>query len=65
MSRAHQIDRHIEREEERLAQDYAAGRITRADYNEGLRELQREARDAYQADMDDAADRVRDEWGGY
>ena len=63
MSRAYQVERQMEREEERLCKDYAAGLISREDYNSGLRDIQQEARDAYQADMDDAADRVRDEWG--
>lgn len=65
MSRAHQIDRHIDREEERLLRDFNQGLISRHDYNEALRDLQRDARDAYQADLDDAADRVRDEWGAW
>lgn len=65
MSRAHSIDRHIEREEERLSRDFALGDISREDYNEALRDLQREAREAYQADMDDAAESVRDEWGNW
>lgn len=65
MSRVHQVERHLDREEERLLRDYNEGLITREDYNAGLRELHQEARDAYQADMDDAAERVRDEWGGW
>lgn len=65
MSRAHQFDRYAEQEEARLAADYEAGRISREEYNTGLRDLQREARDAYQTAMGDAADRVRDEWGGW
>ena len=65
MSRAFQIDRHIDREEERLSRDYANGAISREDYNAEMRELQREARDAYQADLEDATARVRDEWGGW
>lgn len=65
MSRADQFDRYAETEEARLAADYKAGRISREEYNTGLRDLQREARDAYQTDIDDAAYRVRDEWGGW
>lgn len=64
MSRAHQIERMMEREEEALSQDYDSGRITRDEYNAGMRELQRDARDAYREDIADAYERVRDEWGG-
>lgn len=63
MSRAHQIERHVEREEERLSKAYAAGDISREDYNEEMRELQREARGAYEEDLYDAQQSVRDEWG--
>lgn len=63
MSRAYQIDRHVEREEDRLSREYNSGEISLADYNEAMLELQREARDAYQQDLDEAAEYVRDEWG--
>lgn len=63
MSRAHQIERMLDREEEGLSKAYDEGLISRAEYNEAMRELQREARYAFQEDMDDARDRVRDEWG--
>lgn len=65
MSRAHQIARHVEREEDRLQKDYAAGLISRHDYNQGLRDIAQEEREAYQADQDDAAEQVRNEWGGW
>lgn len=63
MSRAHQIDSHIDREEARLCEQLNRGEISPADYNDEMRALQRETRDAYQADLDDAVERVRDEWG--
>jgi len=65
MSRAWQIECHIEREEERLSRDYGNGNISREDYNAEMRELQREARDAYREDVEDAQARVGDEWGGW
>ena len=63
MSRASQIERQMEREEEALSNDLATGRISRADYNEAMRDLQREARDAYHEDREDAMRRVDDDWG--
>lgn len=63
MSRAYAIERAMEREEEALSRDYNEGRISRADYNEAMRELQRDARAAYEEDMHEAQERVRDEWG--
>ena len=63
MSRAYQVERQLDREEDRLSRDYNSGLISREDYNQGLRELQQEARDAYQQDLDEAAERVRDDWG--
>ncbi len=63
MSRANQIERHIERQEAALSRDLADGRISNAEYNREMRELQAEAREAYQQDVEDAQERVRDEWG--
>jgi len=63
MSRADQVERHIEREEDRLSTLYAAGDISQSEYNDEMRALQREAHDAYEADLEDAQARVRDEWG--
>lgn len=63
MSRVWQAERAAEREQEALDAEFAAGEITRDEHNRRTREIEREMRDAYQADLDDAADRVRDEWG--
>lgn len=63
MSRADAFERYADREEERLLRDFNEGLITREEYNAAMRELQREARDAYQADIDEAHERVRDDWG--
>lgn len=65
MSRAHQIERQLDREEDRLCADLNAGRISRADYNEEMRQLQRDARDAYEEDREDALRNVDAEWGRY
>lgn len=63
MSRAHQFERQMEREEEALSRDLANGSISQADYNEAMRDMQREARYAYEQDREDALERVRDDWG--
>lgn len=63
MSRAWQAERMMEREEEALSNALADGRISQADYNAEMRELQRDLRGAYEEDMHDAQERVRDEWG--
>jgi 3-hydroxyacyl-CoA dehydrogenase len=63
MSRAWQIERAMERAEEQLSRDLNEGRISQTDYNAEMRELQRDARAAYEEDMRDAQERVRDEWG--
>jgi hypothetical protein len=57
------IDRHVEREEERLESDYEAGRLTREEYNEEMRLLQREARDAYAEEYERQREELDDEWG--
>lgn len=64
MSRARQVERQLDREERRLWDDYNAGLISQADYNAEMRELQRDAREAYEQDMWEAQERVKDEWGG-
>jgi hypothetical protein len=53
----------MEREEEHLSRQLSEGRITQAEYNAEMRELQRDLRGAYEEDMHDAQERVRDEWG--
>lgn len=63
MSRAHQIDSHIDREESRLSEMLNRGEISPVEYNAEMRLLQQEAREAYQQDLDEAQERVRDEWG--
>ena len=63
MSRAAQIDRHIDREESRLVEAFNRGDIGREEYNREMRALQQEAREAYQADCDEALERVNGDWG--
>lgn len=63
MSRAWQAERAMEREMEALDRQYSAGELTLAEYNEAQRELQRDLRGAYEEDMYDAQQSVRDEWG--
>ena len=56
------IDRHVEREEDRLAQDHAEGRISDAEYNRQVRELHRDASDAVQAELDERIEAIREEY---
>jgi hypothetical protein len=53
----------IEREESRIEAAYERGELSREEYNEEMRQLQREYREAYEQDLEDAQMRVRDEWG--
>ena len=63
MSRAWQAERAADREEDALARDLAEGRISQATYNAEMRNIQREFRDAYEQDREDALRSVDDEWG--
>jgi hypothetical protein len=64
MSRWH-IDRHAEREHERLLADREAGRITRDEYNREAREIDREARDAVEAEIFWRQQEIEEEYYGY
>ena len=64
MSRAWQAERQAEREQQALDDAYASGEMSREEHNEATRQIEREMRDAYEADREDALERVRDEWGG-
>jgi len=63
MSRAWQAERAAEREQDALDRDYANGELTREEYNRACRDLQRDLRAAYEADLDDARQAVENEWG--
>lgn len=63
MSRAWQMERAAEREQNALDRDYAEGRITAEEHRRGIREIERELRAAYEEDQYDALQQVRDEWG--
>ena len=63
MSRAWQAERAMEREENALADDYNSGRISLEEYNQGMRELQRDVRAAYEEDREDALRDLDAEWG--
>jgi hypothetical protein len=63
MSRAWQAERAAEREEAALARDLAEHRISQADYNAEMRNIQRDLQYAYQLDREEALLRVEDEWG--
>jgi hypothetical protein len=58
MSRKTQMDR----EEEQLEHDLENGVITRQEFNEGMRDLQREYREAAQQSAQDAYDREMGLW---
>ncbi len=61
------IDRHVEREEERLEKLRASGGISEGEYDERMTELDDESREAYteayHADEEDAEQALYDEWG--
>lgn len=63
MSRAWQAERQAEREQQVVDDLYAAGALTREEHNAQSREIEREMRAAYEQDLDDAQQHVRDEWG--
>jgi hypothetical protein len=63
MSRAWQAERYADREEELLSRDLAEGRISQAEYNAEIRNIQREVTDAYHQDREDALRQIDDEWG--
>ena len=63
MSRAWQAERAMEREQDALDADYASGRISLQEYNKACRDIQYEMKCAYEQDMEDAAESVRNDWG--
>ena len=65
MSRAWQAERLADREEEALSRDLSEGKITVAQYNAEIRNLQREIQRAYEDDREDALRAVDDDWGRY
>lgn len=65
MSRVDQIERAAEREEDALVEDYNNGLITREEYNSRMRDIQRDVREAYEQDREDALRDVDADWGIY
>lgn len=63
MSRAWQAERAAEREQAAIDESYASGELSREEHNEASREIEREMRAAYEEDVYDAQQAVRDEWG--
>lgn len=63
MSRAHQVERQLQREEDRIVEAFNRGELSRQEYNDEMRQLQREAREAYEQDLYDAQQAVRNDWG--
>jgi hypothetical protein len=63
MSRADRIERMADKEADYLAEQLASGAITRQQYNEGMREIQRDVRAAYEEDREDALRDVDADWG--
>lgn len=60
-----QIERSAEREEEALEQAYMSGHITLEEYNKEMREIQREARYAYQESYEQEQEALRNEYFGW
>jgi len=65
MSRKSQIEHLNEREAEHLSNQLHDGAISLRNYNAALRDLRREELDAYQQEMEDARERVNNEWGSW
>jgi hypothetical protein len=63
MSRAWQAERAAEREMEQIDRDFENGLLTADEHRKAVREVEYEIRCAHEADLEDAAERVRDEWG--
>jgi hypothetical protein len=63
MSRVDQVERMADREAEHLAEQLESGAITREQYNDGMREIQRDVRAAYEEDREDALRDVDADWG--
>jgi len=63
MSRAWQAERAMDREVEALERDLTNGVISNAEYRESLRALQRDLQAAFEEDMQDAQEAVRNDWG--
>lgn len=62
MDRQEQMERACEREETAAGEDYAAGRIDAKEYNERIRDIQREYRAAADDAAQDAYESERDRW---
>lgn len=56
------LERYYEREEERLGDDLAAGRISQGEHDEATRDIQREAREEARAALEDDMRDVMDDW---
>lgn len=60
-----QIERSYEREAEALQRQYDEGQLTRQEFNEAMRQLDRDARDAYEEERQRAHDEVDQQFGGW
>jgi DNA-directed RNA polymerase beta' subunit len=60
-----QIERQMDGEQRRLDARYERGELTREEYNEECRALEREARDALRGAEEEEHDRIRREYGGW
>ena len=60
-----QIERAYERAADDLTKCYERGEMTREEYNEAMRELDRDARDEYEQARAEAMDELANEWGGW
>lgn len=62
MDRQEQMERACEREEAAASEDYLAGRINTKQYNERIRDIQREYRAAAEEAAQDAYESERERW---
>lgn len=62
MDRHEQMERACEREEAAASEDHAAGRIDTKQYNERIRDIQRDYRAAAEDAAQEAYDAEREQW---
>jgi len=63
LSRAGEVERQAEREQDILDEQLESGEISKAQYNREMQDLQRDVRGAFEQDQLDALEQVRNDWG--
>ena len=63
LSRAGEVERQAEREQDILDEQLESGEISKTQYNREMQDLQRDVRGAFEQDQLDALEQVRNDWG--